>query len=355
MKIRPAILWLSIGILALLLLLWLSKRPAKIAFFENAKAPSSARQVPVQTTNAPASGNRTNLPNGTAPSMTFRQKLQSETPQERWATISEQINRPLLFYGKLEDQFGNPVSDAQVTGFVTVWDGYAGQHSKFTTTSDTSGFFKLDPGKGQMLGIMPHKIGYALASMAGRIDNSSGEEKPPADPNSPVVIEMWKLQGAEPLLKFNQRYKLPFTPTPINIDLLTGKVVPSGGDIRLTVSRSPGIVSERTLQDWGIKIEAVDGGLMDSDGQERIIYWAPESGYQAEYEFTFSTKPQYGWNGGFTKGFFIKSRNGQVYSKLGISFAINQTPDEPMDISFSGIANTNGSRNWEGDPNTSRQ
>jgi hypothetical protein len=45
--------------------------------------------------------------------------------------------------------------------------------------------------------------------------------------------------------------------------------------------------------------------------------------------------------------FFIQSRNGQVYSKVHLLFGINDTPDGFMNITFNGVANTNGSRNWE--------
>ena len=91
---------------------------------------------------------------------------------------------------------------------------------------------------------------------------------------------------------------------------------------------------------------------MDSSGQEAVMYEAPDSGYQPSATFTFSTNAPYKWSGAFNTGFFIRSRNGQVYSKVGLSFRINSDPDEPMNITFSGVANTNGSRNWEGDPNT---
>jgi len=65
------------------------------------------------------------------------------------------------------------------------------------------------------------------------------------DQNNPTVIKMWKLQGAEPLVNINQHYKLHYTNAPINFDLLAGKIVPAGGDIKLTVTRSPGIMSGR--------------------------------------------------------------------------------------------------------------
>jgi hypothetical protein len=42
---------------------------------------------------------------------------------------------------------------------------------------------------------------------------------------------MWKLQGAEPLTGIDQRYKFPYTPEPVNVDLLAGRLVPTGGDL----------------------------------------------------------------------------------------------------------------------------
>jgi hypothetical protein len=56
--------------------------------------------------------------------------------------------------------------------------------------------------------------------------------------------------------------------------------------------------------------------------------------------------------GGFGTGFFVKSRNGQVYSKLAVTIGINETPEKLMYVEFGGVANTNYSRNWEGASDT---
>jgi hypothetical protein len=61
----------------------------------------------------------------------------------------------------------------------------------------------------------------------------------------------------------------------------------------------------------------------------------------------FSTNAPYKWFEEFNQGFFLVSRNGQVYSKLGLSFRISRTLDDFMYVTFSGVASTNGSRNWE--------
>ena len=202
---------------------------------------------------------------------------------------------------------------------------------------------------------MPSKEGYALASLNGGGNYSMlalEEERVHPNPSNPVVIKMWKLQGTEPLVSIDQQYKVPCTSESIYIDLLMGNIVSSGGDVKLTVNRSPGVISGRRRLDRSLQIEAVDGGLMDSRGQERIMYAAPDGGYQPSMTFTFSTNAPFKWFGGFKHGFFLSSRNGQVYSKVGLSFDINDAPDGLMSATFRGIANSNHSRNWEGDPNT---
>jgi hypothetical protein len=273
--------------------------------------------------------------------------------QEMVEILSTQNDVPIVFYGRLEDQFGKPVVGADVTGSTIIYGGLRVGSDKVSTKSDATGSFSLEAGKGESMGVMPRKAGYALASTntAFRYSHLSPGYHVP-DPGNPVVLKMWKLQGSEPLLGINGQYKMPFTDAPIHFDLIKGEIVPIGGDIKLTVNRSPGVVSERTLQDWSVQVEAVDGGLIEPSGQDRVTYWAPDAGYQPSATYVFSTNAPYRWVGGFNHGFFLRTRNGQVYSKLGLSFRINQQPEQPMYITLSGVANTNRSRNWEGDPNT---
>ena len=238
---------------------------------------------------------------------------------------------------------------------VQVYNGRESGIKTGTETTDSKGLFTISGYNGERLSFMPRKSGYAIASQnCGGIYSYMWPEEQRVHPdiNNPVVIKMWKLQGAEPLLTIQQNYKLPFTNSPIFFDLLAGKIVAAGGDLKITVTRPSGIVSERTLQSWSVQIEVVDGGLIESSGTEQITYWATGNGYQPNANFIFSTNAPQKWFGGINQGFYVASRNGQAYSKLGFAFSINQRPDDFMYINFSGVANTNGSRNWEGDPNT---
>jgi hypothetical protein len=162
---------------------------------------------------------------------------------------------------------------------------------------------------------------------------------------------LWKLQGAEPLVGIGGAYKIHYTNQPICFDLLLRNIVPSGGDIKITITRPDGVISERNPQPWSVKFEGVDGGLMDSSGTERITYFAPEVGYMPSKIISSTDRLPTSGVSGFGTGFYVKSRGGQVYSKLGVSVMINETANDFMYVEFTGIANTNSSRNWEGDSN----
>jgi hypothetical protein len=116
------------------------------------------------------------------------------------------------------------------------------------------------------------------------------------------------------------------------------------------MTRSAGEVSERTLQDWSVKIEVVDGGLIKTSAAEaRVTYQLPEDGYEASDLFIMSTNPPNKWLGGADQTYFVKSRNGQIFSKLNFGVSINQRPDDYVWVEFHGEANPNGSRNFEAD------
>jgi hypothetical protein len=264
--------------------------------------------------------------------------------------LSTYNDEPVAFYGKLEDQFGNPAPNVIVDFRVRVINGVQSTTERGQVASDAAGLFTISGYRGQDLSLNPKKQGYALASTNGWANYSHlfpEEERLHPDPANPVVIKMWKLQGAEPLVGINQHYKLSYyTGAPIYFDLLTGKVVPSGGDIRITVSKESRSVTN-SGEFWNVSVEAVNGGLIDSTGQERIAYWAPAGGYQPVAHLTFPTSVA-----GLSRSFFVMSRSGQVYSKVRISFRIHEEADGFMNVAFSGVANGNGCRNWEGDPST---
>ncbi len=355
MKIRGSILGFVVVVAVLIALaLWFGKKQSA----ETSPVVSSVTNVAPPTAIAP------NIP-ASAPVHTNARSAQvasgsvpaaaspppSPPPQGKVAMLKEILqanDADIVFYGRLEDQFSNAVSGADISFSVQYEDAKARGIHRGQVVSDGNGFFTISGYEGASLTMLPKKAGYTLATTGTSFRYSQlqpGYFVP--DANNPVVIKMWKLQGAEPLVSINQRYKFHYADAPINFDLLAGKIVPNGGDIQIVVSRSPGVVSGRTRQDWGVQVAAVDGGLIEADGQEGVTFEAPESGYQPSASFVMSTNAPYKWFGGFDQTFFLESRNGQVYSKVNFSITINQQPDDYVWVEFHGVASANGSRNWE--------
>jgi hypothetical protein len=355
MQIRPSIYLLVVAIVALTAwVLWYGKKqaaPTPMTTVVQTNAVSQVTTAPSATVSAPVQNN------APVPKMAAATDLSQSPPMSKVertiGLLSTYNDVPIDFYGRVEDQFGDVVAGAVVSFNVRVMNGRESTVNRGQVTVDANGFFAITGYRGQDLGLVPTKAGYALATTQTLFKYSHLESQPfVSDQGNPTVVKMWKLQGAEPLVSINHRYKLVYTDQPINFDLLAGKVVSEGGDIQLTVNRATGVISGRNRLDWSVQVAAVNGGVMDSGGQERVTYAAPEDGYQPSMTFMFSTNAPYKWSGGFDQGFFMTSRNGQVYSKVGLSFDINDAPNGYMSVTFDGVANANSSRNWEGDANT---
>ena len=336
-------MWFCIVVTVLIvLLLWQKeKRPTE------ASPPVSIETNPALSTStvtsSPASASiPTNASAAQAgASMTIPPQNKGEQIKEGLSVLND---APIAFYGRLEDQFGSPVVGAQIAASVRIYNGVQSTVDRFSATSDGNGYFQISHGKGESLSVMPSKKGYvrAMTSTSYNYSYMYANRFTP-DPNNPTVIKMWKLQGSEPLVSFNKTFKLPYTNAPIYFDLIAGKTVSSGGDVKITVSRPSGEVSEHNPQNWSIDFEVIDGGFIEtSDGEWGVTYAAPDGGYQSNGTFGNNNGPDL-----VDKAFFIQSRNGQVYSKVHLLFGINNTPDELMSVEFSGVANTNSSRNWE--------
>jgi hypothetical protein len=340
---------IAVAVLIALLLWHKSKQPTKTlaaAVEANSVPPPAVAAVAVS---API---HTNIPTAQVPSNASvpTPPLKGKEQQMREG-LAESNDVNIEFYGRLVDQFGNGVASAQIKFEVPFNNGHAVGVNRGTTMADANGFFTIRGYKGERLSAVPVKSGYALASLNGGGVYSylwPESQRVHPDPGNPVLIMMWKLQGAEPLVGINKEYKLPYTDKPINFDLIAGNIVPSGGDLKITVNRPDGTISQQHPQNWSIALEIVDGGFIVTPDKELLItYFAPDQGYQPSGTFGNNNGPDT-----IDQVFFVKSRNGQVYSKLGLSFRINNTPDGFMYIRFGGVANANGSRNWEGDSNT---
>lgn len=298
----------------------------------------------------------TGASNGTAPSNASPQSPPpplSPKAQQAKEGLAAFNDEPVVFYGKVVDQFNTPVPNATIDSTVEVNDGTRVGEDKFSLTSDANGAFSINGYKGKSLGIRVKKPGYVMATTDTRFVYSRlwpENEIYSPDANNPTVIKLWKLQGSEPLVGVNQRYKLNFTTSPVTFDLLAGKIVPNGGDITIILSRSQGVVSERTRQNWAVQIEVSGGGVIrTSQVGARVVFELPNSGYQPSDTFVLSTNAPHKWAGSIDQMYFLESRDAQVFGKIDVSVAINPKSNDYVWVEFHGEINPNGSRNFEAD------
>jgi hypothetical protein len=346
MKTRRLFLWLFIIVAVLaVVVVWYNNRQAKTSVrtpTENNIATTADQPVlEANRTNANVPVQATVVVETNHPMPPMKDK--GEQMKEGLAKLND---NEVVFYGRVIDQFGSPVPDATVSGIVQVNNGTRVGTDRMSTTTDGNGLFTISGYKGKNLGIQVAQSGYIMATTNTSFIYSylwPESQRYVPDSSNPTIIKMWKLQKAEPLVGLNKDYKLQYTDAPINFDLLAGKIVPAGGDLKITVHRPDGIISQQHPQNWSIQIEVVNGGLIETSGRESAVtFTAPDGIYQPSGDFGNDSGSDV-----TQRALFIQSRNGQIYSKLGFSFRINNKPDDLMYVSFSGVANTNGSRNWE--------
>ncbi len=305
------------------------------AIIPSAQLPTNARTAPVTATVSPATN-----------------QSQSVLPQDKVGLIKEVLqanDANIVFYGRLEDQFGSAVYGATVNFSIQYENANARGIQRGQVISDGNGFFTIS-GTGANLGITVQKSGYVLATTDTSFRYSQltpGYFVP--DQSNPTVIKMWKLQGAEHLISFNIRTYVPINGDSVAFDLQTGKQVQSGGDIAVRIQSSvkPNVREE---YDWQASIQPVEGGIVDAGGSGlEKMFRAPDSGYELEYDVNYGKQTQ-SWTSRFGDDFYFKSREGKCCGKVSLEIDTDEVRNSAAFVTLKGYLNPAGSPNLEVDP-----
>lgn len=249
------------------------------------------------------------------------------------------------FYGTVVDQYGRPVTDAEVIGNLAWIQGFdVPEKTKILKAkSDTDGQFQFTDIQGWELGVMPSKPGYELAP------NTSARKLPPDGKTSPsgrALFTMWKLKGAEPMVHKEIAAALACDGSPTTLDLLTGRRVASGGDFTVSMIRNPLNIDRSGSFDWSVTFTVNGGGLMEVS--DLYPNEAPAEGYHPSITKNTRTGPPYFTGNAFDKSYYIKSRGGQVYGRMKVHISADYQPP-PVRLEIEVFANPNASRNLEYD------
>jgi hypothetical protein len=345
MKIRKVILWLVVCVIVV----------ATIAFWPKKQKPAETSLAPIASSVSPMTVSTNPIQ---TQSVSTNSQLVTNMPIVAEANYHDKVvgllsnynDVPINFYGRLEDQHGDSIPYANVKFIVRVDSGIESDVIRSQVMADGNGAFSITGYHGQDLSVVPQKVGYTLATSGTFFKYSRLEDHPfTSDSYNPTIFKMWKLEGAEPLVEINKTFKIPHTSDPFFVDLITGNIMQTGGDLEVLVTRAQGKITGRKQDrlDWSVELTPVGGGIIETDYKTaQVTFEAPVEGYESNFSVLMNHNDS-AWFDSIQKEFFLSSRNGQVYSKFSFSFEINDDPDGTMWIQFKGAANVNASRNWE--------
>jgi hypothetical protein len=313
----------------------------------DAKVVISAPVAPSAVPSA-APANKAANPTGTS---TARPELKTQLQE-----VMTSANQPISFFGKVIDQDGDPIPGAKVTlkirymktvGSVGIGDTFA----EPSLTTGTDGQFALTDAKGSLLVLKAlTKEGYEPSPKAFNGTYWYWRDKNPyrPDPSHPEIFRMWKKMGAEPLVRKGFGKPLLADGTPAEFDLLDGRVVAQGGDLRVKLERVPQKVEwgQRNYE-WTITVEAIDGGIVES--REEQMYRAPADGYQPKLLIHMAANDA-NWSDTKDVAAYIKIRGGKLYGRVEMKFMVGSDREAGTPFNMTSFINPSGSQNLEYDP-----
>lgn len=245
-----------------------------------------------------------------------------------------QDNQAQDFYGKVIDQYGQPVAGADVTVEINLMIGRGGTQR---TQTDANGFFQFTGLRGRSLNITPEKKGYLLSQHGLGLKGLNGPE---TGPTNRTVYSMWKLGGAEPLDGLKRNYRIPRDGTPVSIDLATGatKVGENGNLVVRCWTQDVGKRSGEKY-DWRCLITVPGGGVVPIN--EEFPFQAPESGYVLTSEITMPAN-RTNWTSDVDLKFYYRLADGH-YGRMTFSMIAGGDHFCMIDS----VMNPSGSRNLE--------
>ncbi len=284
-------------------------------------------------------------------------KLKKNIDSENKKKLIAIENKPLVLTGRVVDQDGVPVPNAEIKAFVReertigiVFLRYQSTKRNTLVKTDASGNFSINFGRGRSISIesieahgyefhveqQTSKYFFADSGVAIRMTNGRNVAK-----EQTVVFKVWKNIGVpDKLLVQEAHFRVPkdgnrhlfnvFHPWIKNILRIANEKSELDGDLLFSIVESD--AGDLTY----LRIEAIEGGVtnQNSDG-----FIAPVSGYLPNYDLDVS-------EGDKRETLFIRSRNGKVYTRLTLR-AWYDREKKKVSITLNYSTNPNGSTNLQ--------
>lgn len=349
-------IWILVAISILLLVLLFCKFAAKPSIERAAEHPqqenvnqqrSSAKTGPMQVRRAAAGGGTKALGTDTPGTPPIRSA-------EKLERALRERNVPIDFWGRLLDQYNEPIAGVAVEVRVRQWGTVPGlatlsDSGKFAVESGTDGMFYVGGVTGDVLAVETiHKDGYVLSLKADRSFSYLNRDTYLPNERNPYIFKMWKLMASEPLKAIHASKLIPYDGRPVWVDLSDGRITEgnaSQGDLRITLERSPLEIAgnRREPFDWHATITVSSGGVIAST--DDFMYLAPADGYKELLEISMP-RAATNWTAIKQVPLYLKARNGQLYGRAILEFRADYSGPK-TGFTIDAAVNLNGSTNLQ--------
>ena len=299
-RARNRLLLVALLTLALLALLWLGAQKWK----------GKRRSI---VTAEPQAGDKNSTPvTGVESAISPKPPPQASVGAQEKSFITA-FNTPIAFYGRVIDQYGDPVPDADVK--LSANDkAFGGQPSHYARKTDTAGRFSIEGIVGITLGVEVSKPGYrGIPPVYGKVTSSglfeyglSSQEPYHSSKDAPTIFTLHKVGTIEPLVKVgekNVRIARDGSPLSIAVD---------GQGAHPVILRCWNQELQRPANqrqyDWRLEITVSNGGLLKRE--DAFAFEAPQDGYVSSNtnEMLASLGDQ--WRSVAERSYFIKFDDG---------------------------------------------
>jgi hypothetical protein len=293
---------------------------------------STSVRLPVKSalteTDQPPSNSSTNK---------FRQQ-QIDSLRAAFNTWSNQVQRPIEFYGKVVDENAQPVSGVGIAFGCS--QHLTEQYFETSTISGYDGLFSISGLTGSTLSVRVGKNGYyAIKSNPTRFDYmnilNTGSFQP--NHNNPVIFHLRKKGIGVDLISATLNVKIQRDGTIVRVDFLN-KTFGATGQFQMSQTKPP-YESWKKATAWSFHMTIPDGGFIEQN--DEFPFEAPESGYRSAIDFDFKANEP-AWETGFKKNYYIVFGNPPRYGQMTI-----ETDIMSGGARLTYAINPDGSRNLE--------
>lgn len=272
-------------------------------------------------------------------------------------------NAEVTFFGKVVDQSGTGISGTRIEleyerYLTTKFEGNAAvenvrEQKNLEVVSDQAGDFSL---RGFEAGSVTFKTfrkdGYTLVDkyMSRVLFSPRLNDAHQANPQAPVVFEMWRQGRTESLIHADKRIAISGSEIPKWVNLLTGELSDkpeSNSDLKIMLRGKWTGTEPVPFREWELTLEPVSGGIQETTNS--FLFLGPVDGYTSRIVYDSQSPEVKKWHrSGQPRKFFLKSRGGKIVSALTMELMIHA--QDGARLHYMLRANPAGSRNLEPDP-----